>query len=129
MISQATQDKVTKRLACDEVWRESALGKALALTVDLKVVSLLVMADYLLLKPRTLYRLLDSKSGQPQMLPQHFAQFENNCTTYQTALQAAFDTGAFEDFGNWFGHRYGRAPREEALRILMDHTPETTTEQ
>ena len=123
MIQQAVADRITKRLACDEVWRESALGKSLALTVDLRVVSLLVMTDYLLLNPRTLYRVLKSKKGQPQMLPQHFAQFEKDCATYRTALQAAYDDGAFEDFGDWFGHQ-DYNPREEALRILHQYTPQ-----
>lgn len=123
MIQQAVVDRITKRLACDSVWRESALGKSLALTVDLNVVSIPVMADYLLLTPRTLYRLLVSKRGQPQMLPQHFAQFEKDCATYQTALQAAYDDDAFKDFGDWFGHQEHN-PREEALRILHKYTPQ-----
>jgi len=126
MLSNSIIERISKRLASEPEWAASELGKSLALTIDLKIVSLKVMADYLTESHRTLYRCLDSKSGQFQLKPKYRKSFNKRCQLYRQALQAAYDANAFNEF-NWAGGR-GNSPRDEAHTILLDHTPEDSEE-
>lgn len=115
LTSTITQ-RIADRLAKEPEWAASPLGEALALTIDTQVISLRVMADYLLLPHKTLYRVLTSVSGQPQMPPKATEVFNKDCKNYQLDLKAAIADGAFEDV-SWKAHA-GCKPRDDALIVL-----------
>lgn len=115
LTSTVTQ-RIADRLAREPEWADSPLGEALALTIDTQVISLRVMADYLLLPHKTLYRVLDSVSGQPQMPKKSRDDFHKDCANYQTDLKAAIADGAFKDV-SWKAHG-GCKPRDDALIVL-----------
>lgn len=123
-ISQPIINKIADRLARDEDWRESAFGQALALTIDTQVVSLKVLADYLTIKERGLYRALVSKSGQPPSRKYYPDVFDSRCLQYTAALAAAHAKNAFANIGSWKGGDKRNSARDNAHRILLSYTPD-----
>ena len=115
-LTSAVTNRIADRLARESEWAASPLGEALALTIDTQVISLRVMADYLLLQHKTLYRVLTSVSGQPQMPAKARNQFHLDCENYQRDLKAAIAAGAFKEL-SWKAHA-GCKPRDDALIVL-----------
>lgn len=125
-------DSITKRLAREPDWAESELGKTLALIVDTAAVSLPILSDYTGIPERSVYRWIESTSGQPRIakVRQHeLKAFNDKMQSFRSALTEAHAADAFKELhGQWYG-KQEFSGRDEALRILLTYAPKIETEQ